>query len=80
MSSLLPAHFRFFLPLLTFLLRSLISHASPPFSFPLRLSTRPDFHVQLSYRCLTSDWESFLSHARSHLNPKSNSSTLLRTA
>jgi hypothetical protein len=47
MSSLLPAHFRFFLPLLTFLLRSLISHASPPFSFPS--ASPPDLIFMYNY-------------------------------
>ncbi len=80
MSTRLLAYFRYFLPVLTLLLGSLIRHASNLVSSTLHLSTRPHFHVQLSYRCLTSDWESFLSHTQIDLNPKSNSSALLRTA
>ena len=76
---LLPC-FRFLLPLLTFIPGSLVLHAPSLTSFPFWLSTQPDFHVQLFYLCLTSDWESFLSHIRFALNPKSNSSALLRTA
>lgn len=80
MSIRLPARFPYFLSPLTLLLGSFVWHASTLFSPSLPLATQPDFHVQLSYLCLTSDWESFFSHTCFTLNPKSNSSALLRTA
>ena len=80
MSAQFPTHFRYFLPTLTLLQDSLVWHVSTLLSFSLRLSIQPDFHVQLSSLCLTSDWESFLSHTQIALNPKSNLRALLRTA
>ncbi len=80
MSTRLPAPFRDFSSVLIPLLGSLVSHAPTLFSASLLLSTLTHFHVQLSYRCLTSDWESCLSHTQIDLNPKSHSSALLRTA
>jgi hypothetical protein len=80
MSTRLLARFRDFLPALTLLRSSLLWRVSTSFSCSRFCSTRPDFHVQLSSLCLTSDWESFLSHIQIDLNPKSNSSALLRTA
>ena len=66
--------------LLAFCSSGFVWHASTLFFSPLQFSTQPAFHVQLPYRCRTSDWESFLSHTQMDLNPKSNSSALLRTA
>jgi hypothetical protein len=51
-----------------------------PVFLPLLFFPRPIFHVQLSYRGLTGDWESFFSHIHLVLNPKSNLRALLRTA
>jgi hypothetical protein len=80
MSTRHPAHFRYFLPPLTPLLDSFVQHASTLVFCPLYLSTRLDFHVQLSYLYLTRDWESFFSQTEIALIPKSISRTLLRTA
>jgi hypothetical protein len=80
MSTQLLAHFRYFPPALTLLPGSFVWHVCPSLSAFLLLATPPHFHVQLSYRCLTSDWESSLSHTQIDLNPKSSSSALLRTA
>jgi len=74
------ARLRFSLLSLTLLRGGSLWHASTSFFCSHFFSTRPHFHVQLSYRCLTSDWESFLSHTQIDLNSKSNSSALLRTA
>jgi len=65
---------------LTILYGSRSWRASSPFFSPRSHATQTGFHVQLAYRCLTSDWESSFSHTRLDLNPKSNSSILLRTA
>jgi len=43
-----------------------------PVSLPQTALHLTRFHVQLSYRCRTNDWESFFSHIRLVLNPKSN--------
>jgi hypothetical protein len=43
-----------------------------PVSLPQTTLHPTRFHVQLSYRCRTNDWESFFSHIRLVLNPKSN--------
>ena len=66
--------------LLAFFPSGFVLHASTLFFYLIQFSTQPAFHVQLPYLCRTSDWESFFSHIRFDLNPKSNFSTLLRTA
>lgn len=74
-----PCPLSFFSPPLTLLRDSLLWHAPTLPSFSLHLSTQPDFHVQLSYRFLTRDWESFF--RRIHLALISKASSMpLRTA
>jgi hypothetical protein len=80
MSSLLCARLPVLFPLVPVHLRSLLGRVSTSFFYPLLCSALTDFHVQLSYPCLTSAWESFFSRIYLALNSKSYSSTLLRTA
>jgi hypothetical protein len=80
MRTRLLAHFRDFLPALTLLPGSFVWHVCTSFSTSPLLATPPDFHVQLSHRALTSDWESFFSYTYLVLIPKSNLRALLRTA
>jgi hypothetical protein len=80
MSRLLFARFDFSRTLLTARLDSLLWHVSTSFFSPRLCSAQTDSHVQLSYRCLTSAWESFLSRICLALNSKSILRALLRTA
>jgi hypothetical protein len=57
-------------------LRSLLRRGSPSFFAPLLCSALTDFHVQLSYLCLTRVWGSFLSSIDLVLNSKSYSTAL----
>jgi len=80
MSSLLCARLPVLLPRLPVHLRSLLGRVSTSFFDPRLCSALTNFHVQLSYRSLTSAWESFFSSIPLALNSKSFSSALLRTA
>jgi len=80
MSTALRIRFPFLLPRLTAFRNRLLWRISTPFSYIRFFSIPPNFHVQLSPLCLTSDWESFFSSTRLALTPKSNSRAFLRTA
>ncbi len=80
MSNLLCARLPFLLTRLPVRLSSLLGRVSSSFFYPQLCSAQTDFHVQLSYRCLTSAWESFFSSIDLALNSKSCSGALLRTA
>lgn len=59
MSSLRCPRLPFLLPRLPVPLRSLLGRVSTSVFYLLLCPAQPDFHVQLSDRCLTSAWESF---------------------
>ena len=80
MSGFLSARLPFLLTRLPVRLRSLLGRVSTSFFYLLLCSAQTDFHVQLSYLCLTSAWESFFSSICVALNPKSYSGALLRSA
>lgn len=80
MSRLLCARLPVLLTRLPVHLPSLLGRVSPSFFDPQRCSALTDFHVQLSYLCLTAARESFFSNIDLALNSKSLSSALLRSA